>query len=41
METNKKMRELNEEELTDIFAGKRILISYVENGIRYYEWVNI
>ena len=41
METNNKMTELNKKELTEIFAGQRVLISYVENGTRYYEWVNI
>lgn len=41
METNNKMTELSKKELTDIFAGQWTLISYVENGIRHLEWVNI
>ena len=41
METNNKMTELNEEELTDIFAGQLKLISYVENGVHHFKWVKI
>lgn len=41
MKTNNKMTELSKEELTEIFAGQLILISYIENDIRYFEWVNI
>lgn len=41
METNNKMTELSEEELTEIFAGQWVLISYVEDGVRYFEWKHI
>lgn len=41
METNNKMTELNEEELTEFFAGQWKLISYIKDGVRYLQWVNI
>lgn len=41
METNNKMTELSKEELSEIFAGQWVLISYIENGARCLEWVKI
>lgn len=41
MKSNCKTILLTQNELTEVFGGKRVLISYVENGVRYLEWVII
>lgn len=41
MNSNCKMVLLTQKELTDMFGGQRVLISYIENGVRYLEWAII